>query len=140
MILGYKVVELFGSLSPVLRTFVQYLIAFCSWPEAVSDVISGRFTRLIVPNKCANFVISAQTILDKFHPKPSEAVFSTVFFRYNFQPKIDNDVIFGLAVDYVGMDVLVKFGDFRSNGSWDIWAADFMLNELMNEYDRKPII
>ena len=35
--------ELFDSLSfvPVLRTFVRYLIAFCSRPEEASDVISG---------------------------------------------------------------------------------------------------
>ena len=31
----------------VLRTFVQYLIAFCSRPEKASDVISGRFVRQI---------------------------------------------------------------------------------------------
>ena len=29
------------SATPVLRTFVQYLIAFCSPPEAASEVISG---------------------------------------------------------------------------------------------------
>ena len=29
---------------PVLRvTFVQYLIAFCSRPQVMSDVITGRF-------------------------------------------------------------------------------------------------
>ena len=62
-------------------------------------------------------------------PKPSEAVFSTVF-RYNFQPEVDNDVVSGMAIDYVGIDVRVKFGDSRSNdGSRDIPGADFVLNE-----------
>ena len=35
----------------VLRTTVQYLIAFCNRMEAVSDVISGGFVGLTVPNK-----------------------------------------------------------------------------------------
>ena len=57
--------ELFDSLpaGPILRTFVQYLIAFCSRLEVACDVI------------------------------------------------------FGVAVDQVGMDVPVKFGDSRSNCS-----------------------
>ena len=32
-------------------------------------------------------------------------VFSTVFFRYNFRPEVDNDVMSSVAVDYVGMEV-----------------------------------
>ena len=47
---------------PVLRTFMQYLMTFCSRPE------------------------------------------------------VDNDVISGVDVDNVGMDVGLKFGDFRPNG------------------------
>ena len=38
--------------APVLCTFMQYLVAFCSRPEAASDVMSSHFVRLIVPNKC----------------------------------------------------------------------------------------
>ena len=34
------------------RTFVQYLIAFNSRPEAASDIISGKFGRPIVLDKC----------------------------------------------------------------------------------------
>ena len=37
--------------APILRTFVQYLLAFCSRPEAVSNVICGRFGRLIISDK-----------------------------------------------------------------------------------------
>ena len=38
---------------------------------------------------------------------------------YNFRPEVDdNDVISGVAVDYVGVNVHVQFGDSRSNG----WA------------------
>ena len=42
---------------------------------------------------------------------------------------IHSDVISGVAADYVGMDVHVKFGDSRSNGSRDIRGADFESNE-----------
>ena len=42
-VLGYTVADLLDSLpaAPVLRTFVQYLIALCSRLEAACDVISG---------------------------------------------------------------------------------------------------
>ena len=32
------------------------------------------------------------------------------------RPEIDNDVISGVAVDNVGVDVPIKFGDSMSNG------------------------
>ena len=34
-----------------------------------------------------------------------------------------------MAIDYVGMDVHVNFGDSRSNGSLDIRGAGFVSNE-----------
>ena len=37
---------------------------------------------------------------------PLEAVFSTGF-HYNFRPEVNNDVISGIAVDNVGVDVSV---------------------------------
>ena len=40
---------------PVLRTFVQYLIAFCSRPETDSDVLAGKFLVSIVPDKLVEF-------------------------------------------------------------------------------------
>ena len=52
-------------------------------------------------------MILASTFLEKFYPKPSEAVFSTVF-CYNFRMEVDNDVISSAAVDNIGMDVRVK--------------------------------
>ena len=76
-----RIIRLFVRLSPILGTFVQYLIAFCSRLEEAIDAISDIF----IP------------------PNPSEAAFLTVF-RYNFRPEGENDVS-GVAVDYVGMDV-----------------------------------
>ena len=44
-----------GPARPILMTYVQYLIAFCSRPEADSDVISCRFVEPTVPDKCVKF-------------------------------------------------------------------------------------
>ena len=52
-----------------------------------------------------------------------------MFFPYNFRPEADSDVISGMAVDNVGMDVPIKFGDSSSNGFRDIRGADFVSNE-----------
>ena len=48
-------------------------------------------------------------MVKKFYPKLWAAVFSTVFFRYNFGLEVDNDVVSGAAVGNVGLDVRVKF-------------------------------
>ena len=50
-------------------------------------------------------------------------------FPYNFRPEVDNDVISGTAIDNVGADIRVKFGDSRSNGFRDIRGANFVSNE-----------
>ena len=62
---------------------------------------------------------------------PPEAVGGSIFycFPYNFQTEVDNDVISGTAVDNVGVDVAIKFGDSRSNGFRDIRGAGFVSNE-----------
>ena len=52
-----------------------------------------------------------------------------LFFPYNFQREVDNDVISGVAVDNVCMDVPIKFGDSSSNGFRDIRGADIVSNE-----------
>ena len=51
------------------------------------------------------------------------------FFRDNFRPEEDNDVISGGPVEVVGRDVCVKFGDYRSNRFRDIRAAHFVMVE-----------
>ena len=74
--------------------------------------------RQIVLEKCVKFGDPCLNLLQKFRPKPSEAVFSRVFsLRYNFRLEVDNDVICGVATDYVSVDVHVKFGYSGSNGS-----------------------
>ena len=67
-------------------------------------------------------MILALTVFEKVHSKPSKAAFLSIF-RHNFRWEADNDVIYGVAVDYVNVNVPVKFGDSRSNGSRDIRGA-----------------
>ena len=62
--------------APVLRTCAHYLIAFCSRPEAATEVIYGRFVRLAVPGQCVKFRDHHFIFLQRFDPK---AAFSTVF-------------------------------------------------------------
>ena len=49
--------------------------------------------------------------------------------KQQLRPKVDNDVISGMAVANVGMDVAVKVDDSKSNGFRDIRGADFVSNE-----------
>ena len=57
--------------------------------------------------------------LNRSQEIPPKAVGGGIFdcFPYNFRPKVGNDVISSIAVDNVGMDVAMKFGDSRSNHS-----------------------
>ena len=50
-------------------------------------------------------------------PKTVAGSIFEFFFHYNFRPEADSDVLSGVVVDYAGVDVHVKLGDFRSNGS-----------------------
>ena len=87
-------------LYPFLRTSVQYLIAFCSRPEAASDVISGRFVRLAVPDKYVKF---HGRRLNRSREIPPNAVGCGIYDRFlNFdkcQREIVSDVISGVDVE-----------------------------------------
>ena len=51
-----------------------------------------------------------------FDPKLSEAAFSAVFLNFDlYRPDVTDDVVTGVAVEQVGMDVRGKFCDSRSN-------------------------
>ena len=121
-----------------MRTFVKYLITFCSRPKAVSDVISGTFVGRLSSISVSNFVVLAETVLEKLHHKTVGGCILDTF-RYNFQLEVDNDVISGVAVGNIGMDVHVKFGDSRSNGFRDIRGADFVSNERTGPGKRSTI-
>ena len=57
----------------------------------------------------------------KIHPKLLEATFSAVFSNFDKRwPEVADDVIFSVAVDYVVLDVRVKFNDCTWNSGWII--------------------
>ena len=51
------------------------------------------------------------------------------FFRDNLRSELVSDVISGVAVEWVGMNVPIKFGDSRSNRLQDIRATHFVMND-----------
>ena len=111
--------ELFDSLPVgiVLRTFVQYLIAFCSQPETASEVISCSFVRLpLSPTSVYNFCDSR---LKRFREIRPEVIGRGIlqFVYDNFQSEEASDFVSGVAAEWVGLEVYVKFGDSTSNGS-----------------------
>ena len=110
---------------------MQYLIAFCSRPEAAGDVISRSFVAPILTDKYVKF---CDLCLNHSREIPPEAVGGCTF-RYNFPTEVDIDAIFSVAVECVGMDAGVKFGESRSNGSRDILWADFVSNKQTNEHE-----
>ena len=76
-----------------------------------------------------NLVVLPQTILENFHPKPSDAALSKIF-RDNFRQEVDCDVISGLTVYRAGAEVIVKvFFYSRSKRSQDIRAAHFVVDD-----------
>ena len=104
------------------RHFCAVSNCICGGLEEDSDVMSDEFVKPTVPDKCVKFRNPRLNVLEKFDPKPPEAIFR-VFFRDDFRPDVFSDVISFLAVDQVGMDVRIKFGDSRSNRSRDIRAS-----------------
>ena len=108
---------------------MHYLIAFCSRPEAASDVNSGKFVGPIFPDEPAKF---RNPCLNYSREIPIVGDIFDSFFRYNFPPEVNSDVMSGVAVEHVDMYVPVKFGESRPNGSRDILGTDFVSNNRTN--------
>ena len=88
-------------------------------------------------NEYVKFRDSCLNYSREIPPIPVKGGIFDSFFHYNFRPEVGNDVISGVTVYYVGVDVRVKFGDSRSNVYRDIRWADFVSNERTNT--SKPI-
>ena len=104
----------------LLRMFAQYLIAFfCSRQKAASDIISGRFVRLTVPDMIAqNFIILALTILEKCGPSRQRRHFFDRFSNFDkCRPEVAGGAMSSVAIYKVGLDVHAKLGDSRLNSS-----------------------
>ena len=56
------------------------------------------------------------------------AAFSTVF-HGNFRPEVVSDIISNVGVEHVGLDVTVKFGDSRLDGSRDLRLPNFVTGD-----------
>ena len=71
--------------------------------------------------------------MNRFLEIPPETVGGGIFDRFrnfdNCQSEVASDVISGIAVQYVGVDVCVKFGESRLNHSQDIRLPQFVKNE-----------
>ena len=100
--------ELFVSLpvGPVLRTYMQYSVAFWSLLEIASCVISSRCMWLTIHHKCLQF---CEPRLNRSEEIPRKVVGGGIFGRFfNFDKcrlEVAGDVIAGAALVYVGMDV-----------------------------------
>ena len=92
-----RIILLFGRPDPF-----TYLIAFCSRPEATSDVISSRFVGPVVPDNRLKFGDPRINLFDQFRMKPCEAAFFTVFCS-SFRPEVYSDVMSGVVVDPTGV-------------------------------------
>ena len=66
-------------MDPFLRTFVQYLIAFCSLPQTASDVMSGSFVGPIIHDKRVKFRYSRLNLSREI---PLDAVGGGFFDRF----------------------------------------------------------
>ena len=92
-----QIIRLFGWPDP-FYSLLQCLIAFCSRPEAASDVMSGRFVRPIVLDKCVKF---CDPCLNRSREIPPEAVGGSIFdsfYRDNFRLEAVSDVISSATV------------------------------------------
>ena len=71
--------------------------------------------------------------LNRSREIPPEAVGIWIFDRSfnfdNWQPTVANDIISGVVVQDVGLDVVTKLGDSRLNRSRDIRLPHFLTNE-----------
>ena len=115
-----RIIRLFGRSDPFYAIlYSRYLIAFCSRPEAATDVISGKFLELVATcHKRVKFGAPGSNCSREIPPDALEGGISMVFVD-DFRLEVDSDVISGTNEAQVGMDVPVKFDDSRLNRSRD---------------------
>ena len=83
------------------------------WPRCIC-ILRSRAQELTEHKNRLNKLVGRQNAAAlEFDPKPSEAAFSTVFFRCSFRPEVVSDVISGTVDQDVGMDVRANFGNSR---------------------------
>ena len=95
---------------------MQYLIAFCSRPEAASDAISGKFMGPIVLDKRVKFDCHRKNGSREISPEGVGGGIFDVFFRHNFRPEAGSVTSSPVWL----CEGSCKFCDCRSNRSRDI--------------------
>ena len=120
----------------VLRTYAQYSVAVCSPSEAASDGMSGSFVGLTVPNKFVKFRDPRLNLSGEIRPK---ALHFRPFSNFDkCRLEVAGDVISGVAVDWISVDVCTKFGDSVSNRSRYILRHLLCDGRRTNERRRRP--
>ena len=124
--------ELCDSLAGLARFthhFLQYLIAFCSRPEASSGIISGS-------NVChvgVDVLVKFGDVLEKYD---IEALGGGIFDRLlnfdNCQPEEGSDVRSRANIDQNGVKVCVTFCESGSNRSRDVRLPQGFLASCSN--------
>ena len=84
---------------------MQYLFAFCSQPEATSDLISGGFVGPVVSHNLVKF---GDPCLNLSREIPPEAAFSRVF-HGSFLPEVWSDVISSVVINQTGVKEVKPF-------------------------------
>ena len=76
-----------------------YSIVFCSRLDTVSEAISGRFVRLVVPDNAVEFRDPLLNLSRNIYLKVIESCifFIVFFFCNNFRPEVASDVLSGVV-------------------------------------------
>ena len=132
VILRQTVAELFDTLStgPVLRTFLQYSVTFCSRLETDYWRLWGS------PLPIGLWNLIWWSSVKPFLRNPTKG-HRRRHFRWvlcdNCRLEVASGVISGVAVDHFCMNARVKFGESRLNRSWVTGAVHFVMDGRTNE-------
>ena len=106
-----RIILVFVRSDPFHAIFVQYLNGFCNRPEAASDVVSARFVRPIVSDKCVKFRDPGFKPFLRNSTRSHQSRYFQHFFCNNFRLKVISGVISSVAVGRVvgisGVDLYV---------------------------------
>ena len=100
MILRQTLAELFDSAGRTSFTHVCAVVlnCICSLSEAASDVISGKFVRLIATDQFKKFCGLRLDRSGEIRPKAVKDCIFDSFFHDNFRPEVASDAISGVTV------------------------------------------
>ena len=83
----------------------------------------------LTSDKCVKYCDPRLNCSQEIPPEPIGGSIFDSFFRDNFRLEVVSDVISYMAIEYISMDVRLKFGDSRSNCSGDIRISHFVMGD-----------